>query len=115
MVEHPRRHRLEVEPQPALAVEFPQVTRGVGRGLDHAAHVVVVEQQRIVVRDAGDRGRLRAHDAIAEPHGLGEHPHVGAGDLAGRRHVPLGDQRHAGGRLPRVDEHADAVPLEDRD
>ena len=70
---------LEVEPQAAIAMQVPEKRRRIGGGCHHAGHLLVIEQERVVVHDAGHRRWLGADDLVAQSHRLCEHPDVGAG------------------------------------
>ncbi len=89
--------RYEIEQQATALVELPQVMAGFLSVLGDGERVfVVVEQDRILVRQREHGRRLGGDDREALSHVLGKHRHVLFGDGTGGFHGTGGDHRHTG-------------------
>ena len=106
---------VEIELQLPFAVQLPEIAAGVARRRHDPFHVVILDQQRVVVGDRRHRGGLRADDPVTEAHGVGEDAHVGGRHPPRRREIPRRHHWHARGPLAGIDGDSDTVPLEDGD
>ena len=115
MIAQRRMDRFQVQFEPSLLMQPPQVRAGFGRVFGHESDAVQIQELGVFVRQAECGGWFGSDDVVALPDRFGQDGHVPGGESFGDLHRSHADRCHSTLDLARVDIDGDAVVFQDRD